>query len=285
MPKVKLSAAEITSAGWYLIVVLSAIGGQGKTFFAELITLILQAAGYEVQVFSADVQRRLIAKLEAVVTLDTDLIDVAAADPLALLRAFSPLSQGIARSVENGGSIVLDTAATWDVPTLKYIRDMRLDEVVTQSGGQLLITLVTSSNLDAMRAMTASTEIVRAALPLARTLWVLNERVGPVFPPDFDARLLGLEPQQLANMRAGVTEVVLPRMDDRLWQPVDRAPGLNLLKVVTADPSVLAQLWVDHAGNPLDRLSAAVVQRRVAAWIAGMMEAASQAVGFSRAER
>jgi MinD-like ATPase involved in chromosome partitioning or flagellar assembly len=191
MPKVKPFPKELAAAGWYFVVVLSANGGQGKTFFAELITLILQAAGYEVQVFSADVQRRLIAKLDAVVTLDTDLIDVAADDPLALLRAFSPLSRGIARSVEKGGCVVLDTAATWDLPTLKYIRDMRLDQVVTESGGQLLITLVTTSNLDAMRAMTASTEIIRTALPMARVLWILNERVGPVFPPDFDARLLG----------------------------------------------------------------------------------------------
>jgi hypothetical protein len=83
-------------------------------------------------------------------------------------------------------------------------------------------------------------------------------------------------------MPACWAEIVLPRMDDRLWQPVDRAPGLNLVKVVTADPAVLAKLWVDRAGNPLDPLSAAVVQRRVATWIAGMMEAAAQAVGFSR---
>jgi hypothetical protein len=281
MPKAKPFPKELAAA-WYFVVVLSAIGGQGKTFFAELITLILQAAGYEVQVFSADVQRRLIAKLDAVVTLDTDLINVTADDPLALLRAFSPLSRGIARSVEKGGCVVLDTAATWDLPTLKYLRDMRLDQVVTESGGQLLITLVTTSNLDAMRAMTASTEIIRTALPTARILWILNERVGPVFPPDFDATLLGLDSQRLAEMRASLTEIVLPRMDDRLWQPVDRTPGLNLVKVVTADPADLAKLWVDRAGNPLDPLSAAVVQRRVATWIAGMMEAAAQAVGFSR---
>jgi hypothetical protein len=282
MPKLKPSAKEIAAAGWYLVVVLSAIGGQGKTFFSELITLLLQAAGYQVQVFSADVQRRLFAKLgDKVVTLDTDLIERSADDPLALLRAFSPFSQAVTRSVENGGSIVLDTAATWDVPTIKYIRDIRLDQTVAEGGGQLLITLVTTSNRDAMRAMISSTETVRAVLPLARIVWVLNERVGAVFPPDFDARLLGLDPQQLADMRAGVTEIILSRMDDRIWQPVDRA-GVNLVDVVTADPSTLARLWVDHAGNRLDPLSAAVVQRRLAAWIAAMMEAASQAVGFSR---
>jgi len=281
MPKIKRkSVEEFVAAGWYLIVILSAIGGQGKTFFSELMALLMQAAGCKVHVFSADVQRRLSAKLgDKVVTLDTDLIEAAADDPLALLRAFSPLSQGVTRSVEDGSSIVLDTAATWDLPTIKYLHDMRLDQVVAESGGELLVALVTTSNRDAMRAMISSTEKVRVALPRARVVWVLNERVGAVFPADFDARLVDLEPQQLADMRAGVTEIILPRMDDRLWQPIDRA-GLNFVDFVAADPAALAGLWLDHAGKRLDPMSAAVVQRRVAAWIAALMEAASQAVRF-----
>ncbi len=280
MPKVKTSDL---AAGWHLIVVLSAIGGQGKTLFSELVTLILRSVGYQVRVFTADVQQRLLAKLgDDVITIDTDLLDAASDDPLAVLRAFSPLTNAIAHSAENSGSLVLDTAATWDVPVLRYLRDLHLDRVVTESGGQLIIALVTTSNLDAMRAMTASTELVRGALPLARPVWVLNERVGTVFPSDFDPQLLDLEPEQFARMRAGVSEIVLPRMDDRLWQPVDRTPGLNLVKFVTADPARLAPLWADRAGNPLDRLSAAVVQQRIASWIAAMMEAAHQALGFPR---
>ncbi len=281
MPKVK---TPNPAAGWYFIVVLSALGGQGKTLFTELITLILRSVGYHVRVFSADVQQRLRAKLgDDVVTIDTDLLEEASEDPLAVLRAFSPLTSAVA-SAGNGNSLVLDTAATWDVPILKFLRDMRLDKVVTESGGQLIVALVTTSNLDAMRAMTASTELVRGALPLARPVWVLNHRLGTVFPSGFDPRLLKLEPEQFASMRAGVSEIVLPRMDDRLWQPVDRTPGLNLVKFVTADPARLATLWPDREGNPLDALSASVAQGRVASWIATMMEAAHQALGFPRAD-
>lgn len=277
MPKVE---TPNEAAGWYLIVVLSAIGGQGKTLFTELITLILRSVGHRVRVFSADVQQRLAAKLgDDVVTIDTDLLEAASEDPLAMLRAFSPLTSAV-DSARNGNSLVLDTAATWDVPVLKFLRDTRLDKVVTESGGQLILALVTTSNLDAMRSMMASTELVRGALPLARPVWVLNHRVGTVFPPDFDPRLLKLKPEQFASMRGGVSEIVLPRMNDRLWQPVDRTPGLNLVKFVTADPAKLASLWADPVGNPLDRLSAAVVQRRVASWIASMMEAAHQALRF-----
>jgi hypothetical protein len=77
--------------GWYFIVTLSAVGGQGKSFFSELVTLILRSLGCEVQVFSADVQQRLAAKLaNGVTTIDTDLVEAASDDPLALLRAFSP---------------------------------------------------------------------------------------------------------------------------------------------------------------------------------------------------
>jgi hypothetical protein len=282
MPRVKQQSAKEIAERWHLIAILSAIGGQGKTFVSELMTLLLQIAGREVHVFSADVQRRLSAKLgDKVIVLDTDLLEATTDDPLALLRAFSPLSQGVAQSVKDRSSIVLDTAATWDVPAIKYLRDLQLDRVVADADGELLVMLVTTSNRDAMRAMISSTEKVRLVLPLARIVWVLNERVGPVFPPDFDAGLLDLNPQQFADMRATVTEVILPRMDDRIWQPVDRA-GLNLVEFVAADPATLAELWIDHAGKRLDPLSAAVVQRRVAAWIAALMEAASQAARFPR---
>lgn len=282
MPKVKTTDP---AAAWYFIVVLSALGGQGKTLFTELITLILRSVGHRVRVFSADVQQRLRAKLgDDVVTIDTDLLEAASEDPLAVLRAFSPLTSAIADAAKHGGSIVLDTAATWDVPVLKFMRDMGLDKVVSANGGQLIVALVTTSNLDAIRAMTASTALVRNALPLAQPIWVLNHRVGTVFPPDFDPKLLKLELEQFVSMRAGVSEIVLPRMDDRLWQPVDRTPGLNLVKFVTADPARLAPLWADLAGNPLDPLSAAVVQRRIASWIANMMEAAHQALRFPGAD-
>ena len=264
--------------GWYFIVILSAIGGQGKTLFSELATLVLRSLRCRVQVFSADVQQRLAAKLGSVTTIDTDLLN-APDDPLALLRAFSPLSHAIEQAAESGCSIVLDTAATWDVPVVRFLRDMGLDKVVADGGGQMIVVLVTTSNHDAMRALAKTTEVVTAALPLARPVWVLNERVGTVLPTGFDPDLLGLEAGHFAKMRAGVSEVVLPRMDDRLWQPVDRT-GLNLIDFVNADPSELAALWVDAAGRPLDRLSAAVVQRRIASWIAKMMEEASRGLGF-----
>ncbi len=61
---------------------------------------------------TTDVQERLRAKLgDDVVTIDTDLLDAASEDPLALLRAFSPFTSAIAHSAENGGSVVLDAAA------------------------------------------------------------------------------------------------------------------------------------------------------------------------------
>lgn len=123
------------------------------------------------------------AKLgDDVVTIDTGLLEAASEDPLAVLRAFSPLTRAVVLA-GGGNSLVLDTAAIWDVSILKFLRDLRLNKVVTKSGGQLIVALVTTSNLDAMRAMTASTELVRGALPLARP--VLNHRVGTVFASGF----------------------------------------------------------------------------------------------------
>jgi hypothetical protein len=264
--------------GWYFIVILSAIGGQGKSLFTELVALILRSRGCKIEVFSADVAERLADKLGSVTKIDTDLLD-ASDDPLALLRAFSPLSNALDQAVTSGSSIVLDTAATWDVTVLRFLRDMDVDKLVADGGGQMIVALVTTSNRDAMRALATNTSLVRTALPLARPLWVLNERVGLVFPPNFDPGIIDLEPEHFDEMRAGVTEIALPRLDDRLWQPVDRA-GLNLVDFVNADPAKLAPLWLDASGRPLDRLSAAAVQRRIASWIAKMMEEASRGLRF-----
>lgn len=50
---------------WYFIVILSAIGGQGKSLFTELVALILRSRGCKIEVFSADVAERLADKLAA----------------------------------------------------------------------------------------------------------------------------------------------------------------------------------------------------------------------------
>ncbi len=266
---------------WLFLAFLSSCGGQGKTLAAELFTLFLQATGQDVQVFSADVQQKLSSKVGGqVITIDTDLLDEAAEDPLVTLRAFAPLSQAVARSAKNGSSILLDTAATWDTATIRYLHDMRFDRLVADAGGELVLVLVTTANPDAIRAMVSSTEKIRETLPSARVVWILNEHFGPV---TFNAGLLGLRPAQLAEMRATVTEVVFPRMNDLLWQPVDRA-GMNMVDFVAADPATLAGFWLDGAGNSLDDpATLRVVQRRIAAWIGGLMEAAAQVARFPAA--
>jgi hypothetical protein len=117
---------EALMPGWYFIVILSAIGGQRKSLFTELVALILRSRGCKIEVFSADVAERLADKLGSVTKIDTDLLD-ASDDPLALLRAFSPLSNALDQAVTSGSSIVLDTAATWDVTVLRFLRDMDVD--------------------------------------------------------------------------------------------------------------------------------------------------------------
>jgi hypothetical protein len=268
----------------YVIVVVASVGGQGKTLVAELVTVLLRSLGHKVQVFSADVQSKLAAKLRDVVNLDIGALDLASADdPMALLRCLAPFSEAVAGSAQDPHTIVLDTAATWDSTILRYLRDVRLDECVTSAGGQLILAFVTTSNGDAMRSMVTSTVFAREALPKAKVAWFLNERLGPAMPADFDPHLGDLQPKQFAKMRADIAEIRLPRMHDRIWQPVDRK-ALDFLKVVTADPADLARLWVEHDGRALDRLSAAVVQRQIAAWVARMMEETAAALHFQRAQ-
>jgi hypothetical protein len=282
MPKVKRESAADIAARWHLTAVLSAVGGMGKSFTTEIITLYKMSVMADVQVFSADVQSRLAVKLGEgrVRTINIDLLDAVADDPLAVLRAYSPLADAVMRSAETGGSIVLDTAAGHDVSTIRLMHSLSLDSVIAASGGQLVLMFVTTSNRDAMRALIDATEKARDALPLGRIVWVLNERTGLVFPPGFDSASIGVDAARFRELRAGVTEFAIGRMDDRIWQPIERA-GINFMDFVHANPADLAKLWVDDRGNSLDTLSAAVVQRRVSAWIGKCMEGAAAALRFS----
>lgn len=281
MSKHKNASADNTSL-WLLAVLLSSVGGMGKSLSAEMMALYLKSTSANVQVFSADVQNRLAEKLgsDCVQTIDVDLLDAANDDPLALIKAFAPFTKAVTMAPATGSSIVLDTKAGDDIMILRLMHALQLDRVVADSGGELIVAFVATSNRDAIRALVDGTEKARSVLPAARIVWIQNERTGTVFGPQFDPSSLDIDPIKFAQMRSSVTEFVIARLDDRIWQPVEHA-GLNMVQFVQAKPKDLAHLWSDRAGEPLDPLAAALIQRRVSAWIAASMEGVASALKFS----
>lgn len=263
---------------WVAVAVMASVGAQGKSLVAEAVSLALQLQGLRVRVFSADVQHRLKRKLGACVeNLDIDLLAATEDDPLAMLRAYSAFSAAIGPGPEPRPSVVLDTAATWDKPTLRYLHALGFDRQVVAAEGLPILVLVTTSNLDAVKSMIEMTRKVREALPLAKLVWVLNERHGPVFA-HLDYEWLGFSAEYVQELRASVTEVTIRRMDERLWVPVDRA-GFSMRSFVETDAAALAHFW-PHQGKLLDPGSAAVVKGKIADWIGSVMEAAQEAIGF-----
>ncbi len=266
---------------WIAVAVASSVGAQGKSTTAEALALALRLHGYEVKVFSADVQHKLRRKLgeECVEELDIDLLAATEDDPLALLHAFSKFSAAIGEGAQNRPSVVLDTAATWDKTTIRYLHALEFDRRVTEAGGLAIVALVTTANIDAIKSMIELTLKVQKALPLARVAWVLNERHGPVFA-NLDYAELGYSAESIQQLRSTVTEVKFRGMDERLWNPVDRA-GLSMVKFVDTDPSALVRFWPRH-GKVLDPGSAAIVKREISGWIGEILEAASEVLGFRR---
>ena len=263
---------------WVAVAVMASVGAQGKSLVAEAVSLALQLQGLRVRVFSADVQHRLKRKLGACVeNLDIDLLAATEDDPLAMLRAYSAFSAAIGPGPEPRPSVVLDTAATWDKPTLRYLHALGFDRQVVAAEGIPILVLVTTANTDAVKSMIEMTRKAREALPLAKLVWALNERHGPVFA-HLDYDLLGFSPGYVQELRASVTEVTIRGMDERLWVPVDRV-GLSMEKFLDTDAAALVHFW-PHQGKLLDPGSAAVVKDKIAEWIGAVMEAASEAIGF-----
>jgi len=158
------------------------------------------------------------------------------------------------------------------------LHDLEFDRRVTEAGGTPIIVLVTTSNTDAIKSMLELTRQVQKALPLARVVWILNERHDPVFAnPDYAE--LGFDAAAIQQLRSTVTEVKFRKMDERLWTPVDRA-GMSMMKFVDTDASALVKFWPSQQGKVLDPSSAAIVKRDISNWIGELLEAASVALGF-----
>jgi hypothetical protein len=276
----KLTNEELVSL-WMVAIVLASVGAQGKSTAAETFTHALRLMGHDVKVFSADVQRKLKRKLGGCVEeLSIDLLEETEDDPLALLRAFSKFAAATGEGPRDRASVVLDTAATWDKTTIRYLHDLEFDRRVTEAGGIPIIALVTTSNTDAIKSMLELTPAIQKAMPLACVVWVLNERHGPVFAnPDYE--VLGFDAAAIQQMRSTVTEVTFPKMDERLWTPVDRA-GMSMMKFIDTDAAVLSKFWPSRQGKVLDPSSAAIVKRDISNWIGQLLEAASVALRFRR---
>jgi hypothetical protein len=271
---------DLNAPRWASYIILSGVGGQGKTTLAEALSTSGIVNGRLIRIFSADIQGRLRTKFGEIVTeLDIDLHEQLAEDALALFHSLKPVPAAFRAAKENPTDIILDTAAGWHEHTIRWAGELQLDKKAEECGGSLNILIVATQRADPLRLLCEATQLARRALPDARIVWVLNDRDGEVFGPSTPWDLIGYSQREVDRIRRGVLTIRIPATAIRYWGPVDLA-GYSMKSFVEADPETLSHLWADSFGKPVDVDTATVAKRRVVFWIAAVLKAVGPVTSF-----
>ena len=195
---------------------------------------------------------------ERVTTVDIDKIEAMESDPLAVARAFAAIPQA-AREVasKTGTDVILDTAATWHQPIIRYAAEIRLPDQVKASGGELVFLVPMTADADAILLAVDTAQKIEQLLPGTALVFVLNEHPQPI---RFDLPALNSIQREIKRLIAQHRSLRLPAIHQKIWGPFERA-NLSVVDVSAADPADL----VDVAQTDIDTIS--LMQGRVDTWM------------------
>lgn len=225
---------------WKLFVIVSGRGGVGKSLISMLLAVALLLRGREPRIIEADLQRRLEFLFpERTSTIAIDQLEaLAEGDPLALTKAFSLIPRA-AREVAAQGSadLIVDSAATWHRPIIRYSTEVGLFNTVARLDGQLVFIVPVTADADAVLLAVETAEQIEQMMPQATIVFVLNAHPQPVrFDIPAVKTVYGAE--RVNALLARHRQITLRAIPDRIWGNFERA-GMSVLDVSTADPKDL----------------------------------------------
>lgn len=231
----------------------------GKTLLSMLLTVALLIRNRTPRIVDADLQKRhQLPFPDRVTSIDIDQLEALEQDPLALARVFA----AIPRAAREAGSssctdVVLDTAATWHGPVIKYAAEIRLVETVKKLNGELMFLVPFTADADAILLAVDTAQKIEQLLPGAELVFVIN---GHPQAPRFDLPALQSVQDELKRLFDGHRQIRLPAIHEKFWGNFERA-GMAVLDVSSADPADL----IDIAKADVDTV--AMMQGRVEAWM------------------
>lgn len=245
---------------WIMYLIVAGRGGIGKTLLAVLLATLLLRLNRPPLLLQADIQRRLDALYpDLTSTISIDKLDELANDPLALVRAFSAIPARMRECAAAARDLIVDTAATWHSPIIRYAAEIRLAEKTAALKGQLTFMVPTTADVDSMALAIETLRMIERLVPTSRTFVIMNCYPEP---PDFEVPALQKhfgrnEVQRLLKRHA---QIKLPPISPKIWGQFERA-NLTPLDVIAAEPAELTEV----AGDNVDTVE--VMQGRVAAWL------------------
>lgn len=252
-------------AFWKCFVILSGRGGVGKTLIASLLTAALLLRDRAPAIIEADMQRRLELLFPKFVQLiDIDQLDALAEDPMALARAFAAIPQAARDAADKRRDVVIDSAATWHLPLIKYVAEIKLGAKIRALNGELIFLIPVTADADAIILGLETAEKIEQLVPDAEVVFVLNQHphavrfdipaVSTVYGAEKAKRLLGSHRQ-----------VRLQSVPDKIWGNFERS-NMSVLDVATADASDL----IGVAEADVDTVE--IMQGRIQSWLNSFLD-------------
>jgi len=241
-----------------MFVILSGRGGVGKTLLAMLLTVALLIRNRTPRIIEADLQKRLdLLFPDRVTTIDIDQLEALEEDPLALARVFAAIPQAAREAgAASCADVIVDTAATWHQPIIKYAAEIRLAETVKQSDGALVFLVPFTADADAILLAVDTAQKIEQLHPKTELVFVINEHPQK---PRFDLPALKSVQNELKRLFTDHRQIRLQAIHEKIWGNFERA-NLSVLDVSIADPADL----IDVAKADVDTV--AMMQGRVEAW-------------------
>ncbi len=248
------------TALWTLFIIVAGRGGIGKTLLAALLTTALLKLGRPPLLVQADIQRRLDSLFpDLTTTINIDKLEELEQNPLALVRAFATIPTTMRICAAGERDEIVDTAATWHAPIVRYCAEVRLAEKVAALRGRLVFLVPTTADTDSLLLAVETAQMIETLVPVAQLVLVLNAYPTPVTfdVPDVIKQFGKSELQRLLKKHR---QIILPAISPAIWGVFERA-NLNPMDVVAADPKELMSI----AKADIDTVE--IMQARVERWL------------------
>jgi hypothetical protein len=264
------------NALWTLFIIVAGRGGIGKTLLAALLTTALLKFGRPPLLVQADIQRRLDSLFpDITTTINIDRLEELTANPLALVRAFAAIPSTMRICAASGRDEIVDTAATWHTPIVRYCAEVRLAAKVDSLRGRLVFLVPTTADTDSLLLAVETARMIETLVPTAQLVFVLNAHPTPVTfdVPDVIKRFGKSELQRLLKQHR---QIIMPAISPAIWGVFERA-NLSAVDVIAADPKDLMTI----VGADIDTVE--ITQGRVEKWLNDFIAQAETILQFPNA--
>lgn len=244
---------------WLLLIIVGGKGGIGKSLLATLLATIFGTFGNPPLLVQADMQKRLEELFPETITIDINALENIDDDQLALVRAFSPIPASMRICAANRRDQIVDVAATWHKPIIRYCAEIDLARQVAELGGKLVILCPTTADSDSLALTIETVQMVERLVSAAEIVFVRNNYPARVaFNVPELVKLFGKS--ELKRILEAHHHMTIPAINPSIWGKFERA-GLNPAEVIDAEAASLMSI----ADADVDTVH--VMQGRVERWL------------------